>query len=251
MSVEMNETFTVALRRLLVEQVEHGSTGRSWSRRSRRWSITAGAAVALLAGGGGIAAATGAFSSGVPGSQAVSYLAAPVSIAGNGTETVQLGKAPVGANAIAIEFSCLTPGTFNFADGSGVSCSSQADVSNSLTYPDTYTLSLSPGQDSTTITADPGQRWRLTATYVTATTTPWKVNASGQTYGSQNQNGTPDLVAVIATNRSEGYVYANQLEGPQPTTPSQAVAEGHQEPGTLTVYESDGKTPIGQFVVGK
>jgi hypothetical protein len=187
----------------------------------------------------------------VPGSQAISYLAAPVSVTGDGTGTVQLGKVPAGANAIAIGFSCLTPGTFNFADGAGVSCGSQVDVSNSLTHPATYTLSLAHGQDSTTITANPGQRWRLTATYVTATTTPWKVNASGQTYGSQNQNGTPDLVAVIATNQSDGYVYANQLEGPQPTTPSQAVAGGHQEPRILTVYESDGKTPIGHFVVGK
>ena len=117
--------------------------------------------------------------------------------------------------------------------------------------PVTYTMSIAPGQDSTTITATPSSSWRLVATYASVTTTPWGVNASGQTYGTQNQHGIPDLVAVIATNHLAGYVYADQLFTPPPQTPSQAVAENTAPPSpprTLTVYQSDGKTPIGEFV---
>ena len=109
-------------------------------------------------------------------------------------------------------------------------------------------MPVAAGQDSTTITATPGARWHLTATYSTVTTTAWGVNATGQTYGIANQNGTPDLVAVVATNGRTGYVYATQLTSPAPTSPSQAIAENNSPPKTLTVYESDGKTPIGKFI---
>jgi hypothetical protein len=65
----------------------------------------------------------------------------------------------------------------------------------------------------------------------------WGVNADDQTYGAINDRGTPDLVAAVATNGRSGYVYASQL---------MSEASGV----TLNVYESDGKTPIGKFVLG-
>ena len=55
---------------------------------------------------------------------------------------------------------------------------------------------------------------------------------------------------MIATNHRSGYVYADQLNAPLPKTPSQAIAQNNAPPRTLTVYKSDGKTPIGKFVVG-
>jgi hypothetical protein len=55
---------------------------------------------------------------------------------------------------------------------------------------------------------------------------------------------------VVATNHRSGYVYADQLFTPPPKTPSQAVAEDNALPRTLTVYRSDGKTAIGEFVAG-
>jgi hypothetical protein len=55
---------------------------------------------------------------------------------------------------------------------------------------------------------------------------------------------------VIATNHRSGYVYADQLFTPPPKTPSPAVARDNSPPRTLTVYESDGETPIGAFVAG-
>jgi hypothetical protein len=160
---------------------------------------------------------------------------------------VQLGTPPAGTNAIAISFRCLTAGDFTFADGSSVRCAA-ADLAGRQANTITGTVPITAGQDSTTITATPGARWRLTATYSTVTTSAWGVNASGQTYGAANQHGTPDLVAVVATNGSTGYVYATQLTSPAPTSPGHAVAENNSPPKTLTVYDSDGKTPIGKFI---
>jgi hypothetical protein len=76
------------------------------------------------------------------------------------------------------------------------------------------------------------------------------VNASGQTYGAANQNGIPDLVAAQATNGRSGYVYAYQLYPPAPKTIKQALAQNSAPPTKMTVYESDGKTAIGEFISG-
>jgi hypothetical protein len=244
MSVQMDETFASALRELLVEQVEasSGQAQRSF-RISRRWAVRAGAVLALIVGGGGIAYATGAWS--VPGSDVVTPLAAPVTVTGTGTETVQLGAQPAGTKALEMDFTCLTAGQFTFADGAGADeCDGGSD------QPSTYAMPIAPGTDTTTITATPGARWRLTATYSTVVVSAWGVNASGQTYGAENQNGMPDLVAVQATNGRTGYVYAYQLNPPAPKTIKQALAQNNAPPTKMTVYESDGKTAIGQFITG-
>jgi hypothetical protein len=244
----MNETFATALRDLLVKQVQStAGPRRSRFGRSRPWTIRVGAALIIAASGGGIAYATGVFATTLPGGPLVTDLAQPVTVTGAGTQTVQLGTQPAGTNAIAISFRCLTAGDFIFADGSSIRCAT-ADVAGRQANAITGTMAITAGQDSTTITATPGARWRLTATYSTVTTTAWGVNASGQSYGIANQHGTPDLVAVDATNGRTGYVYATQLTSPAPTSPSQAVAENNSPPKTLTVYDSDGKTPIGKFI---
>jgi hypothetical protein len=245
MTTDMSETFAIALRELLVEQVQ-SSTGTRRSRfgRSRPWTIRIGAALIIAVSGGGIAYATGVFAT-TPGGPLVTNLAQPVTVTGTGTQTVQFGTQPVGTNAIAISFRCLTAGDFTFADGSSLRCAT-ADLAGGQA--NTITVRIAAGQDSTTITATPGARWRLTATYSTVTTTAWGVNASSQTYGIANQHGTPDLVAVVATNGRTGYVYASQLTSPSPTSPGQAVAENNSPPKTLAVYDSDGKTPIGKFI---
>ena len=245
MTVQMDETFAGALRELLVEQVQNAGAQGSWLTGARRW--IAGVGLVLVAGGGGLAYATGAFTT-QPGGDAITKLAAPVTIAGTGTQTVDLGTPPAGSTAISISFTCLTAGHFTFADGAGVHCDS-ADI-GPQSHPVTYTMLIAPGHHSTTITATPGARWRLVATLASVTTTAWGINASGHTYGVQNEHGIPDLVAVIATNHRSGYVYADQLFTPPPKTPSQAIAENNASPKTLTVYESDGKTPIGTFATG-
>jgi hypothetical protein len=248
MTTEMSGTFSMALRDLLVEQVQSSADPqRARSRRSSRWSVRAGAALIIAAGGGGIAYATGVFTTTPPGGPLVTNLAQPVMVTGTGTETVQLGTMPHGTNAIAISFTCLTAGEFTFADGSSIDCLT-ADLAGGRATTTTGTMPVTPGQDSTTITATPGARWRLSAVYSSVTTTAWGVNASDQTYGIANRYGTPDLVAVEATNGRTGYVYATQLTSSAPTSPGQAVAEDNSPPTTLTVFDSDGKTPIGKFV---
>ncbi len=207
-------------------------SAEEWIARPRRWVAAAGAVLVLTAAGGGIAYATGAFTT-QPGGDAVTALASPVTALGTGTHTVELGSPPAGTTAIAIAFTCLTAGDFTFADGAGGSCD-RADAARRPAPLVTYTMPISPGQHTTKITATPGARWRLVATYVSVTTTAWGVNASGQTYRVQNQHGTPDLVAVIATNHRGGYVYATQFNPPSPKATAQAIAQNNTPPKTLT-----------------
>jgi hypothetical protein len=202
--------------------------------------------LALAATGGGISYAAGVWSiPSQPGGDAVSKLSAPVVANGTGTQTVNLGSRPAGVTAIDMALTCLTPGQFMFADGASVTCD-RGDVGRRSPTA-TYTMQLAPGQDTTKITTEPGARWRLVATYVSVRTTAWRINTNGQTYGVQNQHGIPDLIAVIATNHRIGYVYAKQLNPPPPKSPSHAVAHNNAPPRTLTVYKSDGTTPIGVF----
>ena len=254
MSFGMDETFAAALRELLVDQGQHARDRRRWLPWPQRWSLKLGVTIAILVGGGGIAAATEAvLAGGPPGSQRISALAAPVTVTGDGTETVQLGAPPLGANAIYTYLSCLTPGTFAWPDGASEICKAPVDAANSIAHPAMYTLSLKPGQTSVEITAAQGEKWRLTARYVDSTTSAWAVNASGQTYGAANRNGTPDLVAVIATNGRSGYVYSSQLNPPPASSPAAALAEqaANTKGEYIPVYESDGTTIIGRFEVAE
>lgn len=91
-------------------------------------------------------------------------------------------------------------------------------------------------------------------------------NARGQTYGTdaptlvltaaqaghvQPANlSTPTLVWVQATNGKSGFAYAQQLNGPMPKNPQQAIAMSNEPPRALPVYAENGTTVIGQFVVG-
>lgn len=248
MNVHMDATYTAALRATLVERVNRSRV----SSRRRRWRYGGAGLLALAVAGGGTAFAAGAFR-GLPGSNAVLQVASAVTVTGAGTRSVDLGRPPARANSIKTRLTCLTAGTFGFSDGSSVTCNKQ-DL-GTPTAASTYTSPLRLGQTVITITASPGERWRLTASYVHVTITPWGVNADGQTYGVANSRGTPDLIAAVATNRRVGYIYANELaqaQGPMPTSPQQAVEQqAHRNPaGSIPVYQSDGTTVIGHFVIG-
>lgn len=251
MNAQMDDRFSAALRGHLVEQANTAAGPRRRFSNPRRWSAVAGVAVALAAAGGGLAYAAGAFST--PGAQITTPVAAAVSRSGTGSGIVDLGPRPASADAVAIAFTCLTPGTFSFPDGASITCNSARDVKDLQTHPATLSEKIPDRHTTITIRTSVGARWRLTATYSSLKITPWAVNASGQTYGVENARGTPDLVAVIATNGRQGYCYARQLaDGPSgkpPRNPKQALARNGQS-YTLTVYASDGKTAIGKFKVG-
>ncbi|MGH3626618.1 MAG: hypothetical protein ACRDRL_04145 [Sciscionella sp.] len=248
MNVHMDATYAAALRATLVEQVNRSRV----SSRRRRWRYGGAGLLALAVAGGGTAFAAGAFR-GLPGSNAVTQVASAVTVVGTGTRSVDLGRPPANANSITMRLTCLTAGTFGFSDGASVTCSQQ-DL-GTPTAVTTYTVPVRLGQTTTTITASPGEHWRLTASYAHVTTTPWAVNAHGQTYGVVNSRGIPDLIAAVATNGKIGYIYASQVahaEGPMPTSPQQALEQqAHPKPAVrIPVYLSDGFTIIGQFVVG-
>lgn len=242
-AVQMDETFSVALRAALVEHIR--VHGRSASRRRLR--IVTSAVVGLAVAGGGVAAASQFWS--LPGADVVEHLAAPVDAVHTGSSVVELGAAPSGADRIDITLTCLTAGTFTVADGANMTCS-DADVSTGKGTM-FYVLPTQHGQHTTTVDTAATSKWRLTVTYSSVRKTPWGVNEDGQTFGVVNGKGAPDLVAVLATNGKVGYASARALEGPTPTSPSEALAwqDGAQLDVDVPVYESDGRTVIGKFVV--
>jgi hypothetical protein len=112
---------------------------------------------------------------------------------------------------------------------------------------DGLAVPLAAGQHTTSIHAGSNERWQLTATYSSIEQTPWGVNKNGQTYGVQNSRGTPDLIAVIATNGKTGYALSKDVMlNPPPRGPGQDVQPSS---GTVPVSESDGETVIGAFDV--
>lgn len=84
------------------------------------------------------------------------------------------------------------------------------------------------------------------------TVQPFERNASGLTYGASGQGARPsddpDLVLIVATNGRTGYSYRRELDGPEPQSPAEAATAPRT--WTVPVYLSDGKTRVGDFVVG-
>lgn len=238
---QMDETYAVALRAALVEHVR--ATARTAPRRRLRSAATA--VIGLAVAGGGVAAASQYLSP--PGTRVIEHLGSPVSAVRTGPAAIELGQAPAGADSIDIKLTCLSAGTFTVADGARLTCSD----GNAGTGTMSYVLPVASGQLTTTIDTDATSRWLLTLTHSSVRTTPWGVNEGGQTFGAGNGQGTPDLVAVVATNGRRGYAYAQDLEAPTPTSPSEALAWQRvpQRDVEVPVYESDGKTVIGTFVM--
>ena len=81
-------------------------------------------------------------------------------------------------------------------------------------------------------------------------------NEQGLSYGSAVNAlpgcDTPDLIQTEATNGNIGYVYEKDLAGYVPKDPSEAAKANQINSAgyTVTVFESDGVTPIGEFFVG-
>jgi hypothetical protein len=83
-------------------------------------------------------------------------------------------------------------------------------------------------------------------------------NASGQTFGSAAEAGSPDqmpdLILVSLGQGQRGYVKREDLDPPDFTNPEDAVEWSRQNEGkpprVITVYESDGTTVIGTHAFG-
>ncbi|MCK0112636.1 WS/DGAT domain-containing protein [Ornithinimicrobium sp. F0845] len=189
----------------------------------------------------------------------VTHLSDPVTITGTGAMTVHLGERPEGASGVGMVLDCLSAGEFIYPDGAGMICDS-ADAGTELTRAEdfeslAYVVGLARGAEEVEIRATEGASWRLTASYVSTELTEWGVNAKGETYGVENVNGTPDLLAVVAINGRQGYAYVSEMNAAwgQPTSPEHALELQEQRSGqavSVPVYESDGETVIGEFLIG-
>jgi len=251
--LHVDKVFSDALRAELITRVEKATPARA-RKRTRLWAGTAVFAGIGVLGGVG-ATAAGLFVT--PGSTQITPLASPVTETHTGTATVQLGPPPEGTTGIEMQLHCLSPGTFEYGRGASNTCD-QDDIGTAQDWTG-YTIPLTPGEESITITTSPDASWKITAQYVNTKTTEWATNADGDTYGAQNENGTPDMVAVIATNGTRGYVYRTELEDADGTaairtfkSPAEALAWQEARLGksfVIPVYDVTGKTVVGEFVI--
>lgn len=240
----LDPTFADGLRAALVDHVD-----RTAPVRNRRWWRRAiGVSIGVVIAGGGVAVAQGVLT--LPGADQVTDLGKSLTVTRTGTSTVDLGARPDSATNVELRLRCLSAGTFTFADGASMSCTA-ADAAAGTGVAQ-YALVLGAGQESTTtITTAHDARWTLKVTYSRHVPTGWATNAHGQTYGVTNDHGQePDLLAAVATNGKQGYVYAIKLHGPAPANPAQALQWSQQDAGlshAIPVYASDGTTKIGDF----
>jgi hypothetical protein len=94
--------------------------------------------------------------------------------------------------------------------------------------------------------------------FVLATDSPLEKNENGQTYGSvsgRSIEDVPDLVAARGIDGiTVGYVKSTDLFSPLPSSPEEAVKMQLEKDArglyTIPLYESDGKTVIGEFLMG-
>lgn len=88
------------------------------------------------------------------------------------------------------------------------------------------------------------------------------VNENGQTYGSSANciaaEDFPDLILAVGQDGTEGYVYNSDMQGYTPSSPEDAVRYMNElmelnEQGinsfSIPLYESDGTTVIGEFLL--
>jgi len=233
MNSQMDPEFAAALRRTLLEQAKP-QRSRVPSSYRRTALVGLGTIVGLGAMGAAVAAVFGA-----PGADVETSLSAPVDLNAAGRASVLLGDVPKRANAVHFEFTCDSPGTYSVADAGIVVTCGKEDVGSTWS-------GLAPVdsvKDGTlAVTADGKGAWALRVWYVETRQLPLAKNANGETYGVESEHLRPDLIYVVADNGKEGYVRRAELDAADAGDGSSSVR--------VRVYESDGKTVIGTFVVG-
>jgi hypothetical protein len=215
---------------------------RLQQQRRARAAITITGAVALA----GILTAAAIIAVNYPGTTTIGPLGNSVTATYTGTGIVDLGPAPDPTVVVIFDVDCRestgwveVQTVFALNEGA-TSASARMLCSSGKTMHVDNGLPPAAGTTSVTITADPETTWKATAQYGTSSTTPWGVNANGQTYGVPNdKNGSPDLTPALATNGNVGYIAEQDVLG-----------TGIGFNGYINVYESDGMTVIGQFPIG-
>lgn len=209
----------------------------------------------VQSGNPGVPAPTGV----QPGAPIISLLGTSVSQAVNGSQEIQLSP-PEGATHARVTLNCTTAGTLSWGlDAGGNNPSStcySSDVGQSQSQMD---FDLSNGNILYVAAADEAQAI-VTVQFINQVETAWGVNSRGETFGATKPGfGEPNLVAVVATNGQAGYVNAEELA----EADGSAAAETFDSPEDalewqdsmrgqsidIPVYESDGTTVVGEFVI--
>ena len=249
---DIDPTFRSALRSELIAHAQRPAT-----RITTRLVLVGSLSLSLVAGGGiAVAGVVGA----LPGAEDKSVIGDSRSHEGDGTQTVELDSAPSSANKLRVELVCLTAGTFEFPANAGLMTCDRDDVGQSSDGA-SVEIPLAELDGEVTVTASPGERWRVTITFLDAVRTPLGVNANGDTYGvGGGPEGEPDLLAVVADNGQDGYVYAADLADADGTTagesfrtPADALEWQERQKGVrhgVPVYLEDGETKIGEYTIG-
>jgi len=84
----------------------------------------------------------------------------------------------------------------------------------------------------------------------------YPTNDNGLTYGPNMGDmtiilGEPDLLLTKGENGTIGYAKKVDLDGPQPKTPEEAVKLNDTYPREIPLYDADGETIIGKFIIGQ
>jgi len=77
----------------------------------------------------------------------------------------------------------------------------------------------------------------------------WPDDLNGdQVISDSGDERIPELIQAVGDNGVPGYVRYEDLEGPQPTSPEEAVKMSGQE-RVIPVYAADGKTVVDQYTI--
>lgn len=84
----------------------------------------------------------------------------------------------------------------------------------------------------------------------------YPTNDNGLTYGPNMGDmtiilGEPDLILAKGENGTIGYAKKVDLDGPQPKTPEEAVKLNDIYRREIPLYDVDGETIIGKFIIGR
>jgi len=252
--ISLKNPFRDALR----EQLVHGATATKETRRPHRRVITTLLLGMALAGGGGAAVAGGLWA--LPGGENEYELGAPVTLQAAGTATLALPPAPEAATKVRVDLSCRSAGSFTLPSNAGSFTCSSEDVGTAAGVASTD-YALADVGDSLTVATSETATWALTAAYIRTEIVPLATNANGDTFGVIQTNGqNPDLIAVIASNGQQGYVYTDDLAAADGTgnalgslNPGDALVRQAGRDGrgiSVPVFDSTGETEIGVFIVG-
>jgi hypothetical protein len=253
--LELDPTFSNAFRTTLVE-VARGNKPR----RHRLWFGAAFAGLLLATGAGGVATATLMTP---PGAPVYEHLGETTTRSLTETGTLDLGAPPAGANSISFTVVCHTQGSWAL-EGYGAAPCFPDDLEHSRSGSIPLTLSQ---QSVVLFELEPGTRLTITAAYSKKILTDLGINAAGETYGTgvgdpdssrvyeMGENPGPDLIAAHATNCKTGYIRweeENEATGGNISSMEEAAewmgGEVHED-HYIPVYEADGKTIIGEFLI--